>query len=172
MLAADTGNKDHYGRVPIPGVREIELPKGDVSVNYEERVDLGEDESLDVPANLQIVVLAPGSARPLPLDEPSLTEEYHRTNRAGRSVGLLHVPRADTYVVRAGGQGKNRSSFALGKKPNYGPGLLIAAGSVALGLLAALVVILVRRSRRIFRPRGGPPQSPAGMTGTNPFDAG
>jgi hypothetical protein len=171
-LAADTGNKDHYGRVPIPGVREIELPKGDVSVNYEERIDLGGDENLDVPANLQIAVLPRGGARALPLDEPSPAEEYHRTNRAGRSVGLLRVPKAGRYLVRAGGRGKNRSSFALGKKPNYVPGLLIAAGALALGLVAALVVVRVRRFRRTFHPRGGPPQTPTGMGGTNPFDAG
>ncbi|HEX2435490.1 MAG TPA: hypothetical protein VHI76_02465, partial [Solirubrobacterales bacterium] len=37
---------DRYGTVPMPGRETLDLPAGDVTVYFQENVDLGENENL------------------------------------------------------------------------------------------------------------------------------
>ena len=129
-LVGETGNKDRYGRVPIPASQVVALDSGEVALNYEERTDVDDGEGLSVPTDLRVTVTAQGDERPLDLEDSSLEESYNYNDRAGHSYARVDIPEEGRYRVRtAGATNRNRPSIAFGSPPHYGRGLLLALAS-------------------------------------------
>jgi hypothetical protein len=53
-------NHAAYGQVSVPGTTEVDLPAGKVTISFEEDGIFGEDDSADMPSDLQVVVQGAG----------------------------------------------------------------------------------------------------------------
>jgi len=145
---------DKYGRIELPGKGEVELPKGRVALYYEERVELNENESLDVPDGLRVVARREVTVR----SEKVLNNAVNLDNRSLREFAKLEIPQAGRYRVsaRSASPGSNRPAvtFGKGQLEGLGKGAVGAGGILAAGLLVALVSLLL--GRRGYTP---PPAS-------------
>ena len=138
-LVRHSGQRDEFGRVAIPGEHMVRLERGDVAVSYFEDVDLGENESLDVPADLDFT-LRPAAGGPyLAERDPGLSsEEFANDHGTGRRVAELTVPRTADYRVSARGAHERRDpELLLGPDTAF---LGSPPGIVMLGLVGAIVL--------------------------------
>jgi hypothetical protein len=150
-LLRHDGQRDRFGTVQVPGAALLELPAGEVSVSYFERgVDLG-DSTLDVPADLRVVVSPAGGAggRTLELRDPGLaTEEWVNSDGTGRRMAEADVPEDGRYrVVVSGAGGRKNPEVHFGPSTAFlgtpaGIGLLIGIGVIVLGAVAWAVSLL------------------------------
>jgi hypothetical protein len=92
---------DRYGRVPMPGTEEVELPEGEVIVSYEEQTDLEENESLEVPGGIRFGVHAEDGP-PLPIEGKRFGSQTEDDDGARREFATLEVPEEGHYVVTVG----------------------------------------------------------------------
>jgi hypothetical protein len=154
-----TSDADRYGRVPLPGKARLELPAGDVALYYEERVTLGKNDVLDVPAGL--VVTARGGGETIE-SRRGTPNSISLDGRALREFGKLRVPAAGRYRVtaRADAPGSNTPAVTLGKGQleNLGRSAVRAAIALAAGLALALAALAI--GRRDEEPPATPPLAP------------
>src|SRR3990172_791330 len=66
---------DRYGSVPMPGRETLDLPEGDVTVYFQEDVDLGENESLHPPPDIRLGIRPEGGGSFLKLDPGGISSE-------------------------------------------------------------------------------------------------
>jgi hypothetical protein len=136
---------DRYGRISLPGTGEVKLPEGRVALYYEERVTLGENESLDIPDGLRVVARREVTVR----SQKALQNAIDLDGRSLREWGKLEIPQAGTYRVsaRSRSSGFNRPAITFGKGQleGLGKGALLSGGILGIGLLVALAALLLGR---------------------------
>jgi len=89
------------GETPVPGEGKVQLPRGTVKVNYEEK-RMGrsvEDSWSGIPEGLEITLRPAGGGDPLPIDRPRGTNEYAGGGRIGSRYGDVQIPVAGEYVA-------------------------------------------------------------------------
>jgi hypothetical protein len=154
FAATGADEADEYGRISLPGKGAVDLPAGDVALYYEERVDLSENESLDIPDGLTVTARREVTIR----SKKVLQNEVVLDNRALREFGKLEIPQAGRYRVsaRSRSPGFNRPAvtFGKGQLEGLGRGAIYSGGALGLGLLVALAALLM--GRRNYTP---PPAS-------------
>ena len=140
---------DEHGRVAVPGKGTLEMPAGKVAVFYEERITLGENESLDAPENLRV------SARREVTVRAKRKKIGNAINLDGRSMdefATLELPQAGRYRVRVRGSGSNTPAVTFGE--GLGEGFLDAGknAGIALGAGLALAALLLLAGRIGYQP--------------------
>jgi hypothetical protein len=137
---------DLYGRVSVPGDGALELPEGDVALYYESHVDLGENESLDIPDGLRVVARRENTRV---RSRKVLQNEISLDGRALREFAKLEIPREGLYRVtvtsRAPGSADPAVTFGKGQLGNLGDTALRTFGPIGAGLGAALLLLLLGR---------------------------
>lgn len=143
--------RDRFGTVRVPGTALLELPEGEVAVSYFERgVDLGE-RTLDVPADLRVVVLPAGGAGRggLVLRDPGLaTEEWVNSEGTGRRMAEADVPDGGRYrVAVSGAHGRKNPEVSFGPSTAFlstpaGIGLLVGIALIVIAAVAWTVAVL------------------------------
>ena len=146
---------DRYGAVAIPGRATLELPEGDVRLNFEnESYRSGDDNYLeDQPKGLTVrVVSADGGGEVEVDDVPSWVFGSISNDRGHEPWGKVDVPHGGGYVVEATADGQPRfGSTALAHAPaadDKGPEITVGAapwtpfGSRLIGALLAGVAVL------------------------------
>jgi hypothetical protein len=160
------GESDKYGRVPIPGQAELELPQGEASVFYEEAV--GSAEKLSTPRGLDFTV-TPASGGP-PLTEKGaglFDEEINEGGTSRTNYSEIDVPQEGTYVVQtslAGGRTGPMPALTFGE-PLSGAifdeikYLWLGLLGLALAIAIAIATFIRNRTRhkdeRVMMPPGG-----------------
>ena len=145
-------DNDKYGKVPLPGEGRVTLPKGDVTVFYEERVGY--------PDGLQSYTVRSARTRqPVP-STPAGGTSYEINSVNGISVDKLMVPEEGEYLVTGRAQRNTFGQPAL----TFGPGVKFGAIAVRAGLavgiglvLCVLFALLARAFRRKPTPVSVPP---------------
>ncbi len=92
-------DNDKYGKVPLPGEGRVMLPKGDVTVFYEERV--GYPDGLR-----SYTVRSARTRQPVP-STPAGGTSYEINNVNGVSVDKLMVPEEGEYLVTGRAQAQH-----------------------------------------------------------------
>ena len=137
---------DEYGRVPLPGEGALDLPADDVALYYESHVDLGENDSLDVPDGLRVVAQRENTKV---RSKKVLQNQISTDNRALREFGKLEIPRAGRYRVtvrsRQGGSYSPAVTFGKGQLGNLGESAARTLIPMGAGLGAALLCLLLGR---------------------------
>ena len=143
--------RDQFGTVRTPGTALLELPEGEVAVNYFERgVDLS-DRTLDVPADLRVVVrpAGDGGSRVLELRDAGLaTEEWVNSEGTGRRMAEIDVPEDARYrVAVSGARGRQNPEVSFGPSTAFlatpaGIGLLVGIGLIGIAAVAWTVALL------------------------------
>lgn len=97
LLAAFEGDSAQFGSVPIPGEKQVELPKGDVDIYYFEKANPDAGVTLIVPDDLIVsVVGADGSS----VQVDSRGEEAKSTGQGmAELIGAMDVPEEGVYSV-------------------------------------------------------------------------
>lgn len=148
---------DAYGEIPVPGSGRVQLPAGEVTVNFHTSVTGGIDGGFPVPP-LEIGINAPDG-----LPDPVLTEDIGSTTSVNNDVRVriwtLRVAQSGVYDVRTDGSvgGYINPRLAFGKDSSPGWVLWVCGGLIALGLLElAAAITWWARSGRRPRPTPGP----------------
>jgi len=151
-LVLTVGDNDKWGKVTVPGEGHVTLQEGPVVIHYQARANLGEDDSLDAPADLVVRVTRIGGGEPLELEDGSHISSYSLGSTDGTSVWRTEVPADGEYgVVTSVGAGAPYPDKAVtfGPDAELGEVLLRGAGIMAVGLLlGGLLWLLGRRYRR------------------------
>ena len=143
---------DHaaYGRVPVPGTGSVTLPVGTVWIHFEEDGISGENDSADMPSDLQVLVTS--SAGTLAISRLSENLFSSSTNNTGHvPYGQLDVPLAGSHQVTTTGQQTSAVAprVTFGEPPWNPFGPLIVGALVVFApfaLLALLLLLPLRRS--------------------------
>lgn len=159
---------DKYGRVKLPGTGVVELPQGDVALYYEERVTLGENDSLDIPDGLRVTARREVTVR----SKKTIQNAVNLSGRSLREFAKLEIPQAGRYRVtaRSRSSGSNRPAvtFGEGQLKGLGEGAIYSGIAAGAGLLIALLALLL--GRRGYSPPPAsvfvPPAAP--VPGTQP----
>lgn len=161
---------DKYGRISLPGKGAVELPEGKVALYYEERVTLGENDSLDIPDGLRVVARREVTVK----SEKTIQNAVNLDGRSLREWGKLEIPQAGTYRVsaRSSSQGFNRPAITFGKGQLEGLGkaAIQSGGVLGISLAVALAALLLGRmgyeGQRMSVPV--PAGGPSGWSGAPP----
>ena len=100
---------DRYGEVPVPGVAVLDLPDGDVRINFENAAHhTGDSTTLeDQPDGLAAVVTPAGGGEPLEVEDvPSWIFSSTSGNRGHEPWAKVDVPSEGAYVVAASAEGE------------------------------------------------------------------
>jgi hypothetical protein len=145
MAIGGTDDADRYGRISLPGRGTVDLPEGKVALYYEERVTLGENDSLDVPDGLRVTARREVTVR----SEKVIQNAVNLDGRSLREFAKLEIPAAGEYRVSARSRqpGSNRPAVTFGKSQleNLGTAGILAGGILGTGLLVALASLLLGR---------------------------
>lgn len=151
---------DHaaYGRVAVPGTGVVTLPVGAVWIHFEEDGISGENDSADMPRDLQVVISS--SSGPLAIARLSENLFSTSTNNTGHvPYGQIQVPAAGAYQVMtsAAQQTSAVSPRVTFGEPPWNPfGPLIVGALVVFAPFAVLALILLLPLRRA--PQGSTPR--------------
>ena len=150
---------DRYGTVPMPGRETLELPAGDVTVYFQENVDLGENENLRSPADIRLDVRPSDGGRAVKLDPGGLSNEVSGGFGTRVSIGEFDIPEGGEYNVAAGptAEGRNEPAIVFGDDLLDGFGSALPLGLIALvaGLgVSALLFGITYVMRRRFTEAG------------------
>jgi hypothetical protein len=167
ILGGFPRDHDKYGSVPVPGQRVLQLPKGDVRVNFEnDTTGDGDTRHLrDRPADLAVrLAPADGGDQIEVKHVPSWLFSSTTGDRGHEPFGKVEIPRAGSYQIRvtddangfdylaarrsASGTGSG-PEIALGQRP-WSPLDSVLLGAILAGLTAFLAVILVRLPVRLM----------------------
>lgn len=146
---------DRFGTVPMPGRETLDLPAGDVTVYFQEDVDLGDNENLRPPADIRLDVRSSDGGPPVRLDPGGFSNEVSGNFGSRVSIGDLDVPDGGDYAVAVGPTAERRNEPALvfgddlfdGFLSALSLGLLVLVGG--LGLAGALFAVTYVRRRRL-----------------------
>lgn len=143
-------NHAAYGRVTVPGTGSLTLPVGPVWIHFEEDGISGENDSADMPSDLQVVVTSTAGA--LQLDRLSENLFSSSTNNTGHvPYGRIHVSVAGSYQVTtaAAQQTSAVSPRATFGEPPWNPfGPLIVGALIVFAPFAVLALVLLLPLRR------------------------
>lgn len=150
---------DRYGTVPMPGRETLELPAGDVTVYFQENVDLGENENLRSPADIRLDVRPSDGGRAVKLDPGGLSNEVSDGFGTRVSIGEFDIPEGGEYNVAAGptAEGRNEPAIVFGDDLFDGFVSALPLGLIALvaGLgVSALLFGITYVMRRRFTEAG------------------
>lgn len=145
---------DRFGTVPMPGRETLDLPAGDVTVYFQENVDLGDNENLRPPADIRLDVRPSDGGPPVPLDPGGLSNEVSDGFGTRVSIGDLDVPEGGDYAVAVGrtAEGRNEPAIVFGddlfdgfvSALPIGP-LALVGGLAVAALLFAIIYVMRRR---------------------------
>lgn len=146
---------DRFGTVPMPGRETLDLPAGDVTVYFQEDVDLGENENLRPPDDIRLDVRPADGEERLALDPDGFSSEVSGNFGSRVSIGDLDVADGGDYVVTVARTAESRNQPAIvfgddlfdGFVSALPLGLLVLAGG--LGLAALLFGVTYVRRRRL-----------------------
>jgi hypothetical protein len=147
---------DKYGSVSVPGQQVLELPKGDVRINFEnDTVGSGDNKSIqDQPRGLAVRVLPTAGGEPIAVkDVPSWLFSSTSGDRGHEPFGKVQIPSAGDYRIRVTDDQAGRFDSAAARRPAHetGSGPEIAFGqrpwspldSNLLGAILAGVLIFL-----------------------------
>ena len=150
-LVTSTLNHDEFGTVPIPGQGVVELDEGTVAVFYQERANLSENESLDVPS-FQLDIRRRGDA-PVDVEDAGPGSSYELNDLAGTQIGKIEVEETGPYTVRTGGRlGRREPEVSFGEEVPLGTLLLRSALIMVGGALLGGLLWVVGNARRKRTP--------------------
>jgi len=139
------GDNDKYGKLSMPGEGTFELPAEEVVISYQERANLSDDDSLDVPDDLQVFVRSLETRQPLQLEGAGSLTSYKVNDLDGTSAFKVDIPKEGRYSVRASRPGPTAPDPAvtLGPGPDWvrvgaGSGIFLLAGFLGAGVSALL----------------------------------
>lgn len=148
---------DAYGEIAVPGSGRVELPAGEVTINFHTAVPGGIDGGFPVPP------LTLGIDAPDGVPDPVLTEVIGSTTSVNNDVHVriwtAQIAQAGVYGVRADGQvsGYINPRLAFGKDSSPGWAPWVCGGLIAVGLAElAVAIIWWTRSGRRPQPVPGP----------------
>lgn len=150
---------DRYGSVPMPGRELLELPQGDVTVYFQEAVDLGENESLVPPGEIRLDVRPVEGGERVELARGGISNEASGGFGTRVSIGKLDIPDGGEYSVAASHLAEQRAdpAIVLGDDLLAGFGGAVVPGLLALAAgcaLAAAVAVATRVRRRRMAEAG------------------
>lgn len=132
-------NHAAYGRVPVPGAGSLELPVGEVVINFEEDGIFGEDDSADMPQDLQVSVA--GASGQVAVERISENLFASSTGSTGFvPYGEIDVPSAGTYQVTTAA---SEVTSAVSPRVTFGEPPWNPFGPVWLGALLIMAPFLV-----------------------------
>lgn len=150
-------NHAAYGRVAVPATAVVTLPVGTVWIHFEEDGISGENDSADMPDDLQVVVTS--QSGPVAISRLSDSLFSSSTNNTGHvPYGQMQVPAAGTYqVTTAAAQQTSAVSprVTFGEPPWNPFGPLIVGALIVFAPFAVLALILLLPLRRAT-PSGTP----------------
>ena len=112
LLAAFEGDTAQFGKVPVPGQAQVELPEGDVDIYYSEGIDPDAGVALNTPDDLQYTVTGPAGQQ-LPTSSRG-GDSKSTDDGMTRLIGALQAPEDGPYTIEA------ESSQAAGVKNTGG----------------------------------------------------
>jgi hypothetical protein len=154
ILGGFPRNHDTYGSVSVPGQQVLELPEGDVRVNFEnDATGSGETRSVrDRPQGLAVRVLPADGGEEIEVkDVPHWLFSSITGDRGHEPFGKIEIPRAGSYRIRVTDDDSSDFDFAAASRPETGSAPEITFGqrpwspvdSVLLSaILAGLAVFL------------------------------
>jgi len=157
ILGGFPGDHDEYATVNVPGQQVVELPEGDVRLNFENDAFRSGDTSHleDQPPGLAVQVTPDGGGEPLELEDvPSWLFSSTVDDRGHEPHRKLDVPAEGEYLVQATAEGNPKlGSPALAQAPaadDGGPEIAVGAApwtpldsKLAGAILAGLAVFIV-----------------------------
>ncbi len=169
LLGGFPRDHDKYGSVAVPGQQVIELPEGDVRVNFENNTTGtgGDNQSIeDQPAGLEVRVTPTDGGEEIEVEDvPSWLFSSTGDTRGHEPFGKVDIPSAGRYRVQvtddeAGGFDSPAASrvapgtnsgpeVTLGQRP-WSPLDSTLLGAVLAGLAAFLVILLLTLPLRLF----------------------
>lgn len=99
LLSAYYGDRDRFGRVPVPGEAIVDLPSVEADISYAEDAVDGAPEMV-APGDLRIEVHAAGTGAGLDID-PRGSTTSEEDGQVLRSVAAVNAPEAGLYEIRA-----------------------------------------------------------------------
>jgi len=143
-------NASAYGQVALPGTGTLSLPAGSVYVSFEEDGIFGEDDSAEMPSDLQVLVVGPNG--PVVISRLSESLFAINVNNTGRvPYGQIDVPVAGVYQVSASA---NEVTSAVAPRVTFGEppwnpfGAPIVGALIIVAPFAVLALILLLPLRR------------------------
>jgi hypothetical protein len=146
---------DRYGSVPMPGRETLELPQGDVTVYFQEGVQLRENENLRPPSDLRVQIRGSEAGPSLRVVRSGTSSQVGGGFGERVSIGDIDVPEEGDYVVAVAPTKENRvdPAIVLGDDVFDGFGDAIPVGLlilvVGVGAAALIAVITFVRRRRL-----------------------
>ena len=144
------GNHAAFGSVPVPGSGQLDLPAGAVVISFEEDGIVGEDDSADMPSDLQVVVTGPSG--PVVVERVSENLFSVSVGSTGHvPYGRIELATAGTYQVAAYA---TEQTSAVAPRITFGEPSWNPLGPPIIGALlimvpfASLALILVLPVRR------------------------
>jgi Short C-terminal domain len=151
---------DAYGEVPIPGSGSVQLPAGDVTINFHTEVMGGTGGGgLPVP-QLTMDIDSPAGA-----PDPKVTESSGSTttvnNDAHVRVWVMQVAVAGTYTIKAGGDvnGYIHPQLAFGHQNSYGWLVWVFVALFVVGLFGVFGTAWLSARKRSSAQQAAPFQS-------------
>jgi hypothetical protein len=156
ILGGFPRDHDKYGTVSVPGQQVLELPVGDVRVNFEnDTTGSGDTRSIrDRPHGLAVRILpADGGEEIAVIDVPGWLFSSIRGDRGHEPFGKVEIPSAGSYRIQVTDDDSPGFEFAAASRfasaPGSGPDIALGQrpwsplDSVLLGaILAGLAVFL------------------------------
>jgi len=143
-------NHAAYGRVPVPGGDSVTLPAGIVWIHFEEDGIFGENDSADMPSDLQVsVTSASGAIAVSRLSENLFSMNVNETGHV--PYGQIQVSTAGSYQVAttAAQQTSAVSPRVTFGEPPWNPfGAPIVGALVTFAPFALLALVLLLPLRR------------------------
>jgi hypothetical protein len=162
LATALSDHSDDYGQVPLPQGGLVHLPKGKVTVFYDQPGN-GSDPAQQGSGQFGFQVIPAGGGSPVPVasgrgaESADAVQQSEAIGELG-AVAKLDVPSSGDYVVSASSNLQSGSSF-LTFGTNAGAALLqrwhLLAGLVIAAILLALIP--VPRPRKRWEDEGGTP---------------
>lgn len=159
---------DAYGEVAIPGSASVQLPAGDMTVNFHTVVAGSPRNGFPIPD------LSFGITPTAGLPQPTVTEDIGGTTTVNNDVRVriwkVRIPEAGRYEVEAEGSvdGYIKPRLAFGHDDSRGWLLFVFGGLFGLGVLGLVLSLLwsarVAKRARPLQPHAEPA---AGVTPTD-----
>jgi hypothetical protein len=165
ILGGFPRDHDRYGSVSVPGQGVIELPKGDVRINFEnDTVGSGDTKSIqDRPHGLVVRVLPAAGGKPIEVEGvPHWLFSSITGDRGHEPFGKIDVPNAGSYrvqvtddnaggldLVSAGSGTSAGPAITLGQRP-WSPLDSVLLGAILAGLAVFLAILLLTLPVRLI----------------------
>jgi hypothetical protein len=168
MLGGFPRDHDTYGSVSVPGQQVVELPEGDVRVNFEnDTIGSGDTRSIrDRPEGLAVRILPADGGEEIEVKNvPNWLFSSITGGRGHEPFGEVEIPSAGSYRIQvsaddapgfdsaavsrfAQGTGSG-PEIALGRRP-WSPLDSVLLGAILAGLAVFLVVVLLTLPVRLL----------------------